>query len=134
MATANGRVTLRVRALPLPAAVAGALSDNCDLLRSAVASSRRPQPLDGRPFSGERHGSGGANAAQPSGGSEGAGGAAELDADRGRSQGGAAAPAADGDGGHDDDGSLGVLRKRSVPSCTLHPIDWSGQLIPDGAL
>ena len=39
--TANGLVTLRARALPLPAAVASSLDENADVIRSAAASQQQ---------------------------------------------------------------------------------------------
>lgn len=115
--TANGRVTLRVRALPLPATVAGALSENAALVRTAVDSSQRTHESSMHARAGGHDGSAGAATAQPSGGGGAPAGGAEADVDAGRDQNGATAPALAAGGSTEDyaddgGGALGALQKR----------------------
>lgn len=108
--TANGRVELRVRALPLPASVASTLSDNADLLRSAVDAAERQRA----------GGSGGARNGMRIGGSQDSGGTADVN-------GAAAGPEQDDHSsrppvtdaavsveGHTTD-AMAALQKRCVP-------------------
>ena len=112
--TANGRVELRVRALPLPASVASTLSDNADLLRSAVeAAERQRAGSSGGAANGAHMG-----ASETTGDTTTANGAA-ADPDSSRHRSGlpvpSAADAAAEVAGHATD-AMAALQKRCVPA------------------
>ncbi len=94
--TANGKVVLSVRALPIPASIATALSENADLLRSAMDSSQQADSTLRRAAGTAAAGaaSGPAAAAQPSGEAGGAANGAAAAGERGQNGAGAAAEAA----------------------------------------
>lgn len=108
--TANGRMTLRVRALPLPASLAGALSENADLLRAAVDTAERQRDGGSRKLDSGKP----TVSAEPSCGEANAGGAtAAPDDDR---EGGAATAAnGEANGSHSSSDALVALQKRCAP-------------------